>query len=498
MALKDNKIFRSIIIPFCVVLCFIGIWLPGIGLLPQAAVHVLCIFLGSLILWLTIGIDWPSLLCLFSLAFVNISTTASDGATSTTMIGFGEILKSGFGDSTFLFLLFTFICTYALSKTSIIKRITIAFINTKLAKKSGLWFSFLFLFAVLLIGLVTSPSVLFVVVLPLLYEIFAIAKIDKGEKIGKSLMMGLGFTVSIACGMTPIAHIFPVLAMQQLEGIQTISTGSYMLFGIPIGLLIFGLMFLILFIIYKPDVKKLTNIDTSPLENSLTKITKSEIITVITFLVVILLWISVDVIKTIDPKTTLAITKVVSKFGLAMPPLLGTIVLCLVRVDGKPILKVDEAFKNVPWPSLVMCAATLALGFMLKHNGVGLEAFLADNVGSLLGGLGGVALLIFFGLWAALQTNVASNIVTATLVSSIAVAILPNINSGLNIGVVVCIIGFLASLAFATPPSMPHIAIIGGSEYCNVKDVLIFGSILVFVSLVVVLGVGYPLGALVI
>ena len=170
MKLKDNIIFRSIIIPICLALCFVGNFIPGFGGLSQSAVHVLFIFLGALILWLTIGIDWPSLVCIFALGFV-------DG------FGFKTAFKESFGNATFIFLLFTFICTYALSKTSIIKRITLAFINSKLAKKSGLWFCFLFLLAVLIVGLFMSPSVLFVIVLPILKEILKLANVEKGEKL---------------------------------------------------------------------------------------------------------------------------------------------------------------------------------------------------------------------------------------------------------------------------------------------------------------------------
>jgi sodium-dependent dicarboxylate transporter 2/3/5 len=95
MALKDNKIFRAIIIPICVILCFVGKFIPGFGGLSQAAIQVLFIFLGSLILWLTIGIDWPSLLCIFALGFVE-------------PLGFGTVLSKSFGNSTFIFLLFAF------------------------------------------------------------------------------------------------------------------------------------------------------------------------------------------------------------------------------------------------------------------------------------------------------------------------------------------------------------------------------------------------------
>jgi sodium-dependent dicarboxylate transporter 2/3/5 len=179
-----------------------------------------------------------------------------------------------------------------------------------------------------------------------------------------------------------------------------------------------------------------------------------------------------------------------------MPPILGTLFLLIVRVDNKPILKVDEAFKNVPWGSLMMCAATLVLGVALTHDAIGIKAFLETNLNQSLINIAPIGLLIIFGMWAAIQTNISSNMVTATLVASVAFSVLTGINSSLNLNAVVCIIGLLASFAFATPPSMPHIAIIAGSDECNVKDVLIFGSILMVISVIVALGVGYPLGSL--
>ena len=48
----------------------------GFGFLPapagmtQSAMRVIGIFLGTLLLWLTVSIDWPSLLCMAALAAV--------------------------------------------------------------------------------------------------------------------------------------------------------------------------------------------------------------------------------------------------------------------------------------------------------------------------------------------------------------------------------------------------------------------------------------------
>ena len=146
--LKDNKIFRTIIIPICIILCFVGKFIPSFNGLNSDAFGVIFIFVGVLILWLTIGIDWPSLLCIFALGFIN-------------SFGFSNVISSSFGSSTFVFLIFTFVCTYALSKTSLIKRIAINFINFKIAKKNGYLFIFSFLLITLILGLFISPTVLF-------------------------------------------------------------------------------------------------------------------------------------------------------------------------------------------------------------------------------------------------------------------------------------------------------------------------------------------------
>lgn len=57
MKLKDNIIFRSITIPICIALCLFFRFIPAPNGLTQDAMGVIGIFLGSLILWLTIGID---------------------------------------------------------------------------------------------------------------------------------------------------------------------------------------------------------------------------------------------------------------------------------------------------------------------------------------------------------------------------------------------------------------------------------------------------------
>lgn len=477
--LKDNRIFRAIIIPLCICFCFLGQLIPPIDGLSSEAIGVLFIFLGTLILWLTIGIDWPSLLCLLALGFIN-------------NFGFNKVISSSFGNSTFAFLLFTFICTYALSKTSLIRRIAISFINFKLARKNGYFFIFSFLFATLFLGLFISPTVLFVVLLPILNEILDILKIDCQDKIAKVLMLGLGFSVSISSGMTPIAHVFPILAINAAN--LDVSTFAYIGVALPSGLIIFILMYFLLILGIRPDVNKINYDEVSKLKETLPKLNKKDITVLSIFIVVLLLWILPSLFENIAP----TFYEFFNKYGTVMPPLLGTIALCIIQIDHEPIIKIDEAFKNgVPWGSLIMCAATLALGAALQNGDIGLITYLENTLGPALKSLPAIVLLIIFAIWAAIQTNLSSNMVTATLVATVASTVLITSSSTLNLSATICIIGMLASFAFATPPSMPHIAIISSSQSCSTKDVFLYGLILMIISIVISLVVAYPLGTLI-
>ena len=477
--LKDNVIFRAIIIPISIILCFVGQFIPSVNGLSSDAFGVIFIFIGVLLLWLTIGIDWPSLLCLFALGFID-------------KFGFNKVLSSSFGNSTFAFLLFTFVCTYALSKTSLIKRIALTFVNFKIAQKNSYLFIFFFLLATLILGLFISPSVLFVILLPILNEIISLLNIEKDDKISKVLMLGLGFTVSISSGMTPIAHVFPILAINAAN--IEVSTFEYIAIAFPAGLVLFLLTYLVLILCIRPKKDGLNFENVANLKKSLQKLDKKDIITLIIFISVLVLWIVPSIFEFIY----YPIYEFFNKYGTIMPPLLGTILLCVIRVEEKPLLEVGDAFKNgVPWASLIMCAATLALGEAIKSEDIGLITYLQTNLGNSLVSLSPIILLIIFALWAAIQTNLSSNMVTATLVGTVASTVIASTFSTLNLEATICIIGMLSSFAFATPPSMPHIAIISSSETLSTKEVFIYGLIIMLLSILVALLISYPIGLLI-
>ena len=305
-------------------------------------------------------------------------------------------------------------------------------------------------------------------------------------------MLGLGFTVSISSGMTPIAHVFPILAINAAN--IEVSTFEYIALAFPAGLVLFLLMFLLLLLFIRPKKDGLNFENVIDLKKSLQKLDKKDIFTLIIFITVLVLWIVPSIFEFIY----YPIYEFFNKYGTIMPPLLGTLLLCIIRIDQKPLIEVGDAFKNgVPWGSLIMCAATLALGEAIKSQDIGLITFLQTNLGNSLLYLPSLALLIIFALWGAIQTNLSSNMVTATLVGTVASTILISTSSSLNLEATICIIGMLSSFAFATPPSMPHIAIISSSETLSTKEVFIYGILVMFLSILLALLISYPIGLLI-
>lgn len=459
-------------------------FIPAPQGLSADGMQVIGIFLGVLILWITVGIDWPSLLCIAALAFV-------------PSLGISTVLQNSFGNATFAFLLFTFMCTYALSQTSFIKRIALAFVTSKLAKKGPWQLAISFFAAVLIIGCFMSPTVLFFIMLPILEEIYRILKLEKGNKYAAMLMIGLVACTSLSSGMTPIAHVFPVISIGVFESALkvTVSYARYMAFAIPSGLLIFLLMMITFKLVMKPDIQEFKGISESDFEHlDIQKSNLRENLVVAIFALVVIFWVVPGLVSSILP----TFSAVVNSYGTSVPPLLGVIAMAIIRIDGKPLININEAMtKGVSWPSLIMGASTLALGAAMTNKAIGLTEFITSSITPVTTNLAPILLIILFVAWAALQSNVSSHMVTAQLVASIAVPVALSTGS-ISGAAIACVIGMVSAIGSATPPSMPYVAIAGASGWTDAMELMKYGFINMMVTIVIAVAVAYPLAALLI
>lgn len=480
--MKLTERYRGYIIALSMMFILFFKFIPAPSGLSVAAMQVIGIFIGVLILWMTISIDWPSMLCLLALSFV-------------PGVKMGSVLSSGMGNSTFAFLMFTFMCTYTLSQTPFIRRCAIAFITTNTAQKGPWRFITLYFASILFLASFMSPTVLVVVMIAVTEEIFDVLGLKKGDKVANMMMMGMVFCSSIGAGMTPIAHVFPLMAIEYYETLtgNVISYAQYMAVGILTGIIVAIIMMLIFKFIMKPDLSVLKLDDVSSIKQELPAMEKREKYSIIIFFGVIALWVVPGIVKPWFP----AFYEYINSFGTAMPPLLGAVAMAIISVDGKPLLNFKEATsKGIPWASLIMVAATLALGKVLTNADIGITTWIGDKISPMTYGMSVMSLVILFALWAAVQTNLSSNMVTVTVVTAIALPICLTI-PGINVAAVASIIGMMASYAFATPPAMATIVFAIGSGWTTTTQMAKYGFMMMFAGVLAASFVAYPLAALV-
>lgn len=458
--------FLSMLLMFCSKFIFN---IPGFT--PEA-IQILGIFIGAIILWLFVAIDWTSVMVLLALSMV-------------PGIGISKVMSSSLGNNTIAFLIFSMILTYSLSSTGVLRRIALTFINSKWASKGPWHFLFMYLLAVLLIGSFIAPTVLFLLFYSLVQEIYTELDVKKGNRYAKLLMVGTAIVTSISCAMTPIAHTFPLMALGFYEnetGIA-ISYFEYLKYGLPIGLILFGILMGILYLFNRkhtgdfPEIK----INSESLQNK-TRITVPEIISSVVFLIVVCMWILIGIIP-----SKVQTLKALSTTG---PAMIGICLLSLSCYKGKPIFNFSEAIvKGVSWKSIMLCSATLALGSFLTSPDFGITAFIGEKFATLLNGTSVHLIILLVVAMAIILTNLMSNIVTTTVVYNISMpVIIAMMASGINIRpeLITIIIGLGASLAYATPPAIAHIAIAAGSEWANPKDMLKYGGIMTVISVIIV------------
>lgn len=488
MALVSNKpyysTFQKIVIGLSLLL-YVGSWLAtrstlAILSLSSDQFAVICIFLASLLLWLFVALDWPSLLTLLSLSFLSHYDLT-------------KIASLSFGNTTFVFLLLTFIVTAGLNQTTCLSRLTAWALNRTWVQESPQRFIAMMLLIFLFLALVFSPSVLFMFVFPIYEELCQQLGWQKKDSSAAYLLFAVYATLAIGTAMTPINHVFAITAMgiyQSTTGIS-ISNFQYMQVASPVGLLIFLVLLISLKFIFSVKIDQVILKDLESIRVSEPLSLREKIIGSL-FLTMVALWILPEVLMGIFPE----FSQIIKDAGIIFPPLLVTILLALIVVEGRPLLNIPQAIqKGVHWPSLFLVAATLCLGSIIASPDLGLVDLMNQAFSSHIKSIPIFILVLIFVSWAGLQTNFSSNLVTVSMVTTVAVSLikLPEMQT-LNLGVLSCLMGLMSSLAWMTPPAMPYVAISIGSGWITSRQSFTFGLWLLFWSIIIVGFIGYPLG----
>ena len=303
------------------------------------------------------------------------------------------------------------------------------------------------------------------------------------------IVLGILFFASLSTAATPIAHTVTTMALSLYENDAGVPVNfvSYTIFGVAACLVTFAASMVLTKFVCRPGTERLSSLDSSVLKSETTPMSRQEKYTLLVFVLVVAMWLLPGIIAPVLPEVASAIS----------PAMIGACLLCVLHVEGKPLMNFNEAVaKGVPWGAVFMVAATSVLGSALTHEEAGITAVVSGALSPIIGSMSPIIFVLFIALATVMITNFASNTVTVTLMYSISLPLVyGGAISGVDPAALTCVIGACACVACATPPSTAHAAIAAGSGWLNTDTMLKYGLLWSVTAAVIFAVVGYPIAA---
>jgi sodium-dependent dicarboxylate transporter 2/3/5 len=455
--------------------------MPPLEPLTAAGMKTAGIFLFTIIWWATVGIGYPSLICIVLLAVTGVMTPA-------------EVFANSLGSWLTMFLLGCFGLSEGLRSTGFSRRFAIWFITRPFTAGHPWLMVAMFLLACTLLASVMSSTASCIVFMTIAAPMLETLGYKNGDSFAAAFMMGIAWAATAALSMTPIAHAGNVLVMEwvRTEFGYTISFPQWMLFGIPMGLLIYLLILGTLRYVVHPDVSRSSGVTIEDIRRAagdMGKMTTEEKLTLGIFLAVVVCWVLPGITENILPGVAVFLTGI----GYAVPPVVGACLLCLIRVKNRPLMTFRQWTQDgVEWGTTILCAAVAVIGMALNNPGTGISELLTGIFQPVAASVPFVVFLFISILWVVLQTNLMPNLVALTLVYSIMVPVAAAAGTGNAIALGTAIAG-AANCAFSLPSSTTTTALIIGSGWVSVRFLGKYGVILLLPIILIFTFLCYPL-----
>ena len=465
-------------------------FIPAPEPITRAGMNIIGQFVGLIYLWSAVDMLWPTFLgmVMFGLDAKAIYPNSWQQA------GIHEAGQQAFGNWIALFVLGCLLVCYALQKSGTIKRICMAFITSKAARKSPKAFTFMFVLAALVISLFLDVAPAQVFVLTIAHEIFEILGFKKGDKWPKYMAICITYSAVLGFAMTPICHTLPILWMSIYSAIAGVPSNIvlYVAIAAPVGLIIWLFMMFWMFKVIKmtDGAKQLENIDWAKIEAMRPgKMELREKIVVVVSIILVALWVVPSLISLFAP--TSAIYLALASLGDSSFLFLAVALLAIIKVDGEPLLDLKEAFANIEWLPVVLLAGIMMVATAMGEATTGLPAWISTYIVPLVSGLSPFAMVALIAVLCVILTNVANNVPVGIIFISAGVPMCLQLGiNPLALAMAVCV---GANLAYTIPPAYVPIGICYADPYCEGKTVLKNGIVMCIVSAIVCAVLIYPL-----
>jgi solute carrier family 13 (sodium-dependent dicarboxylate transporter), member 2/3/5 len=467
-----------------IALLIIFMVLPPMAPLTSLGMKTIGVFLSTICFWVVIDTAFSSLLCIALLAITGVLTP-------------NEAFSASLGSWLPMFLIACFGLSEALRITGFSRRFAFWFLTRPFAKgHPWLLISLLFL-GIAALGAIMSSTVTTILFLAIVVSFLEGMGYQKGDRFAAMMVMGIAWAATASFVMTPVGHGGNLVVMEWIRrdiGFNITFT-NWMVVGIPMGLISYLVLLLFFRFVVRPDVKKFTAMVDSYISREASQIKAmqtGEKFAVGVFGVVFVVWMLPSVISGILPE----VSAYFDKLGMVVPPLVGAIVLCMIRVRNKPLMSFREWMSGVEWGTVMLVAAIMAIGVVIGKPETGIVELMTGILQPLAIGAPFLVVVLVSVGWVVLQTNLMSNLVSATVVYTVMIPTVINAAVGNPVA-----LGFTifagSNLAFVLPSATTSTAIVIGSGWIPVKFMAKYGVILIIPMILLFAFVCYPLANLI-
>lgn len=374
----------------------------------------------------------------------------------------------------FLFLA-GFLIAGAMQKWGLDRRIALWILTRGNIAKSPGKVLFGLISATAFISMWVSNTATTAMMLPIGLGILNKLNVDYNSKYAKAMMLGIAYSASIGGLGTIIGTPPNGIAVSILEkgNIAHINFLEWVSFGVPFVVLALPILWLVLKLVFKFELTFDEGVREMLMNEreKLGKLSRAEKLTLAVFSLTVFLWVT-------NPFWNLIpiVGQRLEWFDEYLIAVFGCVILFILPVDfsnRKFVLDWSDS-KYVDWGTLLLFGGGIALSDALFKTG--LASVMANEFIKIFGHPSPFLLMFVVVIFMELLTEVTSN----TAVTSMMVPILISIGSGVGINPTILVLPatFGASMAFMLPVATPPNALVYGSRYVTLLDMLKAGFIL--------------------
>jgi len=465
----------------CFAVFFVFWVIPPVAPITSSGMKLIGVFIGTVLLLSIVDTLWPVFL-----SFALISLTG--------IMTLNEVLSSSLGNWIITFVIMSFILTESLNRAGFTNRLAAFYMSRKFVSKSPWVFTYAFMALGMIVGMFMDQVPATAFFLGFANKILKELGYTGKDRYANVLTLGVVFAINIGGAATPISHSLTLLGM----GIYETTTGTamsmfeYMLYGLPVAIVLFIGLCIVIKLLLRPDVEKFENFDINKVLGEIQPMDLREKITVVVFFGTVILWMLPGVLSLFLSKDS-SILVFLSKYSITFWALIAVVILAVLQVDKNPVIDLKNIIEDgFPWGIIFFISIGVILGSAMSHPSVGLNEFITQNLEPAISQIPEYAIVFILALVTCALTNFASNVTTITIMTGVAISLA--MSTGIVHPVAIAMTTTMnGSLAYVMPSSFAPIAMLHADENSNGSTIIKYGLLFVLLSAIITTFIGYPL-----